>query len=155
MLRRLLSLALAAQAACLSMPSRTPTTGATSSASALSPMGRRQAVAAAFGAAAAFAVERASAYDAIPQVEPDFAAMEKLRAERLAKSVKKTAELNKKLAVLQDATKAGDAKKYIEAADDMALWVIGEGAGARASPCVGCNAPPMMGVHGHSPTHAP
>merc|ERR1711907_365175 len=49
---------------------------------------------------------------------------EKQRAERLAKSNKKTAELNAKLRTLQD---ANNAKGFIEAADDMALWVIGEG----------------------------
>ena len=76
----------------------------------------------------ALGADRVTAYDAIPTVEPDFAAMEKQRSERLAKSNKKTAELNAKLKVLQEAT---NAKGFIDAADDMALWVIGEGSGAR------------------------
>ena len=71
---------------------RTPApTGATAPAAA--PVGRRQAIATAFGAAAVLVADRASAYDAMPTVEADFAAMEKLRAERMAKSEVKTKEL--------------------------------------------------------------
>ena len=51
---------------------------------AASSLGRRQAVSAAFGAAAALVAERVSAYDSIPQIEPDFAEMEKQRAARQA-----------------------------------------------------------------------
>ena len=103
------------------------TTGV-SPAPATAAVGRRQAIATAIGAVSALGADRVTAYDAIPTVEPDFAAMEKQRAERLAKSNKKTAELNAKLRTLQD---ANNAKGFIEAADDMALWVIGEGSGAR------------------------
>ena len=53
--------------------------------------------------------------------------MEIKRQERLAKSEKKTKELNKKLEVMKAAK---DGKGFIAAADDMALWVIGEGSGA-------------------------
>lgn len=124
------ALALSAQqAAGLALPSSTPTTGAVSPAANAAPLGRRQAIATAFSAAAVLCAERVNAYDAIPVVEADFAEMEKLRAARLAKSDKKTKELRQKLMVIK---KTDNAKDFIEAADDMAVWVIGEGAGARA-----------------------
>ena len=134
-------LALTAQhVAGLAMPSPGTASGPVMSSAAAAPLGRRQAIATAFGAVTALCAERANAYDAIPQVEPDFAAMEKLRAERVNKSVKKTAELREKLQILK-ATK--DAKSFIAAADDMALWVIGEGSGARGSP-VACTRGGML-----------
>merc|ERR1719502_163904 len=122
MLRLLAPLALLGCAAG-SVVSRSVPTGAVAPAST-APVGRRTAVAAACGAFAALCAERVNAYDAIPQIEPDFAAMELQREERLAKSRKKTAELRAKLKVMQEA-KTGSV--FIEAADDMALWVIGEG----------------------------
>ena len=116
----LLSLALLRSATCLAPP--TSSVGAPSTAAP--PLGRRQAVATAFSMATALVADRAGAYDSIPQVEPDFAAMEKLREERLAKSAKKTVELKGKVVKVQAAKDGG---QFIKAADEMAVWVIGEG----------------------------
>ena len=91
---------------------------------AASSLGRRQAVSAAFGAAAALVAERVSAYDSIPQIEPDFAEMEKQRAARQAVADKKTAQLKAKAKGMANAKTGAE---FITAADDMALWVIGEG----------------------------
>lgn len=124
MLYKIVSLALVGSATCLSTPT---ITGAAAPSAAAAPVGRRQAIATAFGAAAVLVADRVAAYDAIPQVETDFAEMERLRAARVAKSDTKTKELRAKLGVLK---KAGNADDFIAAADDMALWVIGEGAGA-------------------------
>ena len=74
---------------------------------AASSLGRRQAVSAAFGAAAALVAERVSAYDSIPQIEPDFAEMEKQRAARQAVADKKTAQLKAKAKGMRDAKTAG------------------------------------------------
>jgi len=86
---------------------------------------RRDAI---FGAAAgmlAFGVHAAGAYDAIPNVEPDFAAMEKARAERAAKSAIKTKSLTDKTNLLFTAKNEDE---WIAACDEVSLWVIGEGA---------------------------
>jgi len=88
-------------------------------------LGRRAAV----GTGAAVAVATlfsgvAQAYDAIPTVEPDFAAMEQLRKERDASATKKTASLIKVLKPLEQSTTEAE---FISAADTLALWVIGEG----------------------------
>ena len=95
---------------------------------ALSPpassVSRRQ-VAGSLGAlAAALVAAPVCAYDAIPTIEPDFAAMELQRQKRLEVSEKKTAELRKKIKAL---TSAPDGATFVAASDDMALWVIGEG----------------------------
>ena len=50
--------------------------------------------------------------------------MEKLRKEREAKALKKTTELIKYLKPVEKAT---NEKEFIDAADALALWVIGEG----------------------------
>lgn len=87
---------------------------------------RRQALSTGFGAAlaGAFAAAPVVAYDSIPTVEPDFAAMEKARNERLAKAAKRAESLYAKV-------KAVEASKieseFITAMDALALWVIGEG----------------------------
>merc|ERR1719478_262022 len=65
------------------------------------------------------------AYDSIPVVEPDFAAMEKARMEREQKSRKKTAELNVKF---EKVFAAKNEQEWIDACDAVSLWVIGEGA---------------------------
>jgi len=121
MLRCCVTLAVLGCASGSALPTRTASTG---SSAAPAPIGRRSAIATACGAVAALCAERVSAYDAIPNIEPDFAAMELQREERMVKSRKKTIELRAKLRVMQDA-KTG--KDFAEAADDMALWVIGEG----------------------------
>ena len=125
LLRIAASLTLLGHVSCFGTPARA---GASSPSAAAAPFGRRQAVTTAFSAAAVLFADGANAYDTIPQMEPDFAAMEIKRQERMAKSNKKTAELNKKLKAMQD---AGNAKAFIDAADDMALWVITEQSGAR------------------------
>ena len=124
----LLSLALLRHATCLAPP--TSSVGSASTAAA-PPLGRRQAVATALSAATALVADRAGAYDSIPQVEPDFAAMEKLREERLAKSAKKTVELKGKVSKVQAAK---DGPTFIKATDEMAVWVIGEGSRAPSRP---------------------
>ena len=140
MLRIVMTLALLSCAAGLALPTRTAAAGAASPAAA-APLGRRQAVATAFGAVAALAgAGGANAYDAIPVIEPDFAAMELQRKERLAKSDKKTAELRKKINELAKATNGPD---FIKAADDVALWVIGEGSGARRGAVTHSPIPPF------------
>merc|ERR1719231_242457 len=76
-------------------------------------------------AMAAFCIgaESAVAYDSIPVVEPDFAAMEKARLVREQKASGKVKELKGKLAkVLASRTE----RDFVDAADEMALWVIAE-----------------------------
>jgi len=98
--------------------------GSPAAASKAGALGRRAAVGAGALAAATLLSSAAGAYDAIPTVEPDFAAMEKARAERDAAATKKTASLIKVLKPLEQATTESE---FIPAADALALWVIGEG----------------------------
>ena len=123
-------------------------------ASSTGPIARRQALATIGSAMAALATATgASAYDAIPEVQTDFAASERvssarkssypcagffekplsrlprltpsqLRKERADLDAKRTKKLLEKLAPLEASTNEAD---FIAAADDLALYVIGEG----------------------------
>eukprot|EP00325_Prymnesiales_sp_UTEX-LB-985_P023955 CAMPEP_0174720180 /NCGR_PEP_ID=MMETSP1094-20130205/32956_1 /TAXON_ID=156173 /ORGANISM="Chrysochromulina brevifilum, Strain UTEX LB 985" /LENGTH=201 /DNA_ID=CAMNT_0015920629 /DNA_START=27 /DNA_END=632 /DNA_ORIENTATION=+ len=125
MMRLFLSQLFVALAAGLTSPSLpTRTFGSPAAASNTAALGRRAAVGTGALAAVSLFSGIAVAYDAIPTVEPDFAAMEKARAERDAVSMKKTVELVKKLKPLEAATSEAE---FIPAADNLALWVIGEG----------------------------
>ena len=66
---------------------------------------------------------RTASRSSIPVVEPDFAAMEKARLVREQKASGKVKELKGKLAkVLASRTE----RDFVDAADEMALWVIAE-----------------------------
>ena len=65
--------------------------------------------------------------DAIPTIDSDFAEREQARKERDAKAAKQAAELAK---VLKPVEAARSEAEFIEAADTLALWVIGKGQGA-------------------------
>jgi len=122
MMRTIQLCQLVALASGLTTPPATPTRfpGAASTASSL---GRRAALSTA--AAGLFGVVgAASAYDSIPVVEPDFAAMEQARKDRDKVASKKTLDLVKKLKPVEQATNEAE---FITAADALALWVIGEG----------------------------
>lgn len=94
-------------------------------ASSTGPIARRQALATIGSAMAALATATgASAYDAIPEVQTDFAASERLRKERADLDAKRTKKLLEKLAPLEASTNEAD---FITAADELALYVIGEG----------------------------
>jgi len=69
-------------------------------------------------------VQPTNAYDSIPTVEPDFAALEKARAARDLKAKERTASLVKVLKPLEQSSTEAE---FITAADNCALWVIGEG----------------------------
>jgi len=89
-------------------------------------LGRRAALSA--GASALFGSSLAAvAYDAIPTIDADFAAREQARKEREAKAAKEAAELAKVLKPVESARTEAD---FVEAADKLALWVIGKGQGA-------------------------
>lgn len=66
----------------------------------------------------------AFAYDAIPEVAADFEALEKKRAAQLAADKIKAKELNAKVAKIEAATTP---QQFVAAADEIALWVIGNG----------------------------
>jgi len=87
-------------------------------------MGRRDALKAA-SATALFGLPLAApAYDAIPDVDPDFEKMQKLREERTAEARKKTVVFN---GYIKEIEAAADKDAYIAAADKFALFIIGEG----------------------------
>ena len=89
-------------------------------------LGRRAALSA--GASAIFGGALSTlAYDEIPQIDADFAAREAARKEREAKAAKQAAELAK---VLKPVESARTEAEFIEAADQLAVWVIGKGQGA-------------------------
>lgn len=89
-----------------------------------SAMDRRSAVLGALGCGLLAAAPAASlAYDAIPEVKPDFEKLERQRAEQALKDRGKIKELNEKVKVLESATKN---EEFVASADDLALWVIGE-----------------------------
>ena len=66
----------------------------------------------------------AFAYDAIPEVAADFEALEKNRAATLAADKIKAKELNARIAKIEAATSP---QEFVAAADQIALWVIGNG----------------------------
>ena len=66
----------------------------------------------------------AFAYDAIPEVSADFEALEKARVIAAASDKIKTKELNAKVAKIESATSP---QEFVAAADDIAVWVIGNG----------------------------
>jgi len=69
------------------------------------------------------AVPMAKAYDALPQVDADFGAIEKMRIEREAVARKETVEVNSYVkAIERCATK----DEFIDAADKMSVYVIGK-----------------------------
>jgi len=86
-------------------------------------VGRRAALSAGASALVAGALS-ANAYDAIPTVDTNFAEMEAKRKEREEVAKKKTASLVKALKPVEAARNEAD---FIKSADDLALWVIGEG----------------------------
>ena len=65
----------------------------------------------------------APAYDSIPTVDADFAKAEQLRAQREAVAKKQTAVVNKYVKAIEATTNKDD---FIKAADDFALYVVGE-----------------------------
>ena len=65
----------------------------------------------------------APAYDSIPTVDADFAKAEQLRAQREAIAKKQTAIVNKYVKAIEATTNKDD---FIKAADDFALYVVGE-----------------------------
>jgi len=89
-------------------------------------LGRRAALAAAAPALLACAAG-ARAYDSLPTIDSDFAAAEKARKERADKAAKDGKEVN---AILKPLESASNEQEFIDAADKMALWVIGRGQGA-------------------------
>ena len=89
-------------------------------------LGRRAALSAGASAIAG-STFAAVAYDAIPTVEADFGARELARKERETKAQKEASELAK---VLKPIEAAKTEKEFIDAADNLALWVIGRGQGA-------------------------
>merc|ERR1719247_2404090 len=66
----------------------------------------------------------AFAYDAIPEVAADFEALEKNRAATLAADKIKAKELN---ALIQKIEAGTSPQEFVAAADQIALWVIGNG----------------------------
>lgn len=91
---------------------------------ACSAIDRRSAVFGALGCGLLAAVPAASvAYDAIPEVKPDFAKLEQQRAEQAFKDRGKIKILNEKVKALESASKN---EEFVAAADDLALWVVGE-----------------------------
>jgi len=89
--------------------------------------GRRAALSSSIGAAALFAanlVSPASAYDAIPSVESNFAEAELKRKQKDDNDRKLTIELVKFLKKIEQSTTEAD---FIPACDALAVWVIGQG----------------------------
>ena len=88
-------------------------------------MGRREfASVAAVGAASLFGLPLAApAYDSIPTVDADFAKAEKLRKEREAIAKAGAAVVNKYVKKIEASTTKDD---FIKAADEFALYVVGE-----------------------------
>ena len=66
----------------------------------------------------------AFAYDAIPEVAADFEALEKARSASLAADKIKAKDLMSKVAKIEAATSP---QEFVAAADQVALWVIGNG----------------------------
>ena len=86
-------------------------------------MGRREfASVAAMGALFGLPMA-APAYDSIPTVDADFAKAEQLRAQRESVAKKQTAVVNKYVKAIEATTNKDD---FIKAADDFALYVVGE-----------------------------
>merc|ERR1719230_2486015 len=85
---------------------------------------RRSAVLGALGCGLLVAGPAASlAYDAIPEVAPDFGALEKARREAAVIDGQKTKALLAKVKNLEAVTKP---EEFVSAADELALYVIGE-----------------------------
>ena len=115
---------LAAAASALNLPTPRGLDARASTSAAAVPFGRREMIATAGSAFAALATaSAASAYDAIPVVEADFAAAERARKEREALAKKRTESLLQKLAPLEAAKSEAE---FVPACDDLALWVISE-----------------------------
>jgi hypothetical protein len=115
---------LAAAASALNLPTPRGLDARASTSAAAVPFGRREMIATAGSAFAALATaSAASAYDAIPVVEADFAAAERSRKEREALAKKRTESLLQKLAPLEAAKSEAE---FVPACDDLALWVISE-----------------------------
>ena len=96
---------LAAAASALNLPTPRGLDARASTSTAAMPFGRREMIATAGSAfAAVVTASAASAYDAIPVVEADFAAAEKARKEREALAKKRTDSLLTKLRPLEAAT---------------------------------------------------
>ena len=70
------------------------------------------------------AASPALAYDSVPEIKPDFDALEKKRLERAALAEKNAKRLRPYVKQITDAT---DAASFAEACDKLALWVIQEG----------------------------
>lgn len=116
---------LAAAASALNLPTSRGLDARASTSTAALPFGRREMIATAGSAFAALATaSAASAYDAIPVVEADFAAAEKARKEREALAKRRTDSLLTKLRPLEAATSEAE---FVPACDELALWVIAEG----------------------------
>ena len=113
---------LAAATSALNLPTpRGLDTRASAPASAL-PLGRREMIATAGSAFAVLATaSAASAYDAIPVVEADFAAAEMARKQREALAKKRTESLLAKLKPLEASTTEA---AFVDAADQLARVVV-------------------------------
>ena len=62
--------------------------------------------------------------DKVASIDPDFEKLEKLRAERAARYAQNKARIQPFLDALQAST---DQQSFSTAADELALWIIGEG----------------------------